>query len=194
MPPHPLVPWCPRAMQIFVYPPLGCQCLQTPDRIRKPDQISYGLSQISWKAGQVDAFQAGWFRGSRAHGAWLGSRFGTLPSGVMVPILVIAIAIRLGIRALRVFEVGMVARLLRRDAARGIVDQHHLQQVKTDVVEVGAERLRLVPDPLGERRLEIGVRRDAGPHVVGGRAQLPTMPVSHRHAPGFGGGGGGGRG
>ena len=77
----------------------------------------------------------------------------------------VAIAVLQGV-ALHILEVRVVARLLGRDAARRIVDEHHLQQVEARVVEVGAEGLRLVADPLGERRLEVGVGGDAGPDII----------------------------
>lgn len=56
-----------------------------------------------------------------------------------------------------ILKVWVVASLLGRDAAGGIIDQHHLQQVETLVVEILAQRLTVIASPLGERGLEIGI-------------------------------------
>jgi hypothetical protein len=56
-----------------------------------------------------------------------------------------------------VFEIGVVASLLGRNATGGVVYEHHLQQIQAPFVEVGAERRFEVSLPLGEGRLEIGI-------------------------------------
>ena len=83
--------------------------------------------------------------------------FREVPLGVVVSILVITIAVVSGGSALRILKIRMVARLLGGDATRGVVDEHHLEKIEANVVEVGAERLGFVANPLGERRLEVGV-------------------------------------
>ena len=69
------------------------------------------------------------------------------------------------------FKVRVVARLLGRDAAGGVVREHHLEEVEAAVVEALAERLRVVADPLRERGLLVLVRGDAGPDVLGRGAE-----------------------
>lgn len=49
------------------------------------------------------------------------------------------------------------------DAARGIVDEHVFEQIETRLIEVSADFDRGVSNPLGERGLEVGIRRDTGP-------------------------------
>ena len=72
-----------------------------------------------------------------------------------------------------IFEVGMDAGLLGRDAAGRIVDQHHFKKVEAVIVEVGAEGLELVALPFGEGVFEVGeagLVHDAGPVGFGGGA------------------------
>ena len=85
-------------------------------------------------------------------------------------VVVAAVVLRTG-RALQVLKVWVVAGLLGRDAAGGVVDEHHLEQVEAGVVEVGAEGGVGVPHPLGERGLEAGVAGHAGPDVLGRSAK-----------------------
>lgn len=68
----------------------------------------------------------------------------------------------------KVLEIGVVAGLLGRDATSGIVHQHHFQKVKTCVVEVVAQGLAVIANPLGERGLKVGIRGHAGPNIFGG--------------------------
>lgn len=77
-----------------------------------------------------------------------------------VPVVVVQV---LGV----VLEVGVVASLLGRDAAGGVVDEHHLEEIETGVIEVLAEGLGLIADPLGEGSLEVRVRGNTGPDVLG---------------------------
>ncbi len=84
----------------------------------------------------------------------------------MVPVGVV-----LGVGPGEVFEVRVVASLLRREAARRIVDQHHLQEIEARLIEVRAQRRPVVAQPFREGRLEVGIRGDAGPDVLGWRAQ-----------------------
>ena len=69
----------------------------------------------------------------------------------------------------------MVASLLGRDSSGRVVDKHHLQQIQALLVEVRGERALEISLPLRERRLEIGVGRDAGPQVLG-RGSESTTP------------------
>ncbi len=85
-------------------------------------------------------------------------------------VVVAAVVLRTG-RALQVLKVWVVAGLLGRDAAGGVVDEHHLEQVEAGVVEVGAEGGVGVAHPLGERGLEVGVAGHAGPDVLGRGAE-----------------------
>lgn len=66
-----------------------------------------------------------------------------------------------------ILEVGVVASLLGRNSSCRVVDKHHLKQIQALIIEVRAECLCVVPLPLGERSLEIGVGCDAGPQVFG---------------------------
>ena len=95
--------------------------------------------------------------------------------GGRLPVLVVtaAVVLRAGV-ALEVFKVRVVAGLLRRDAAGGIVDKHHLEQVKACVVEVGTEGGRGVARPLREGSLEVRVASHAGPDLLGGGSKEAT--------------------
>jgi len=70
-----------------------------------------------------------------------------------------------------VLEVRVVASLLGGDAAGGVVDEHHLEEIETLVIKVLAEGLAVIPQPLGERGLEVGVRRHSGPDILCGGAE-----------------------
>ena len=70
-----------------------------------------------------------------------------------------------------VLKVGVIARLLGRDAAGRVVYKHHLEEVEAGLVEVVADGLVRVANPLGERRLEVGIRGDARPVLLGGCAE-----------------------
>lgn len=54
-------------------------------------------------------------------------------------------------------KVGVIAGLLGREPAGRVVHQHQLKQIKTDVIEIVAKRLTLVPLPFREGGLEVGV-------------------------------------
>ena len=72
-----------------------------------------------------------------------------------------------------IFDVGMDAGLLGRDAACRIVDQHQFKKVEAVIVEVGAEGFELVALPFGEGGFEIGeagLVHDTGPFGFGGGA------------------------
>jgi len=72
-----------------------------------------------------------------------------------------------------IFEVGMDAGLLGRDAGGRIVDQHHFKKVEAVIVEVSAEGFELVALPFGEGGFEVGeagLVHDAGPVGFGGGA------------------------
>ena len=84
---------------------------------------------------------------------------------------VLVVAVAVGVGPGKVLEVGVVAGLLGRDAAGRVVDEEHLEEVEALLVEVGAQGCLHVALPLGERGLEVGVRGNAGPDVLGGSAQ-----------------------
>ena len=65
----------------------------------------------------------------------------------------------------------MVAGLFGRDAASGVVDEQHLQQLQAVLVEVGAQDGSLVAFPLREGRLEVRVRGDTRPNLLRGGTQ-----------------------
>lgn len=65
-----------------------------------------------------------------------------------------------------VLKVRVVARLLGRDAASGIIDQHGLQEIETVVVETRAEWCAHVTRPLGEGRFEVGIASHARPNLL----------------------------
>jgi hypothetical protein len=72
-----------------------------------------------------------------------------------------------------IFEVGMGAGLLSRDAAGRIVDQHHFKKVEAMIVEVGTEGFVLVAFPFREGGFEVGkagLIHDAGPVGFSGGA------------------------
>ena len=95
--------------------------------------------------------------------------------GRRLPVLMVTAAMVLGAGvALEVFEVRVIAGLLCRDAAGGIVDKHHLEEVKTCVVKVGTEGCRGVARPLREGSLEVGVTGHAGPDLLGGGSKKAT--------------------
>lgn len=73
-------------------------------------------------------------------------------------------------------KVRVVARLLRRDAAGRVIDEHHLQQFESSMVEIGRERLTEVSFPLRKRRLEVWIRRHARPHLFRRGAENPRSP------------------
>lgn len=86
-----------------------------------------------------------------------------------------------------VLKVRVVARLLGRNSSCRVINEHHLEQVQALVIEVGREWLLVVSLPLGERRLEIGIRCDTGPLVFRGssestrdRHQLATRIVNRK--------------
>jgi hypothetical protein len=77
-------------------------------------------------------------------------------------LVVVAVIVRAGV----VLEVGVVAGLLGRDAAGRVVGKHHLKEVETGLVEVRDQGNRVVTNPLGEGRLEVGIARNAGPDLL----------------------------
>lgn len=83
----------------------------------------------------------------------------------------LVMAVGVVLLAVVVLKIGVVAGLLGRDAAGGVVDEHHLEEVEPGVVEVGTDGLVHVAGPLGERRLEVRIRSDAGPVLFGGGAE-----------------------
>lgn len=78
-------------------------------------------------------------------------------------VAVSTVAVLLSVR--EVLEVRVVASLLGGDSASGVIDEQHLQKLKTHVVEVRAQHSVLISLPLGERWLEVGVGCDSGPHL-----------------------------
>lgn len=81
---------------------------------------------------------------------------------------------------LKLLKVRVVARLFRRDAASRVVDEHLLEQVEAMLVEWLTQGRAGVSDPLGERRLEIGIRGDAGPDLFrrGSKDAIGALAVS----------------
>lgn len=95
-----------------------------------------------------------------------------------VPVLVVAAAMVLGAGVVvEALEVGVVAGLLGRDAAGGVVDEHHLEKVQARLVQVRAKGRGGVACPLGEGGLEVGIASHAGPDVLG-RSAEETAEVS----------------
>lgn len=96
-----------------------------------------------------------------------------------LPVLVVAAAMVLQTRvALEVFEVRVVAGLLGRDAAGGVVDEHHLEKIQARLVQIRAELRGGVAHPLGEGSLEVGIAGHAGPNVLGRSAKETVENVS----------------
>lgn len=75
------------------------------------------------------------------------------------------------IRATQWLEVGVYDRLLGRDATGGVVDEKRVEQIESVVIQVGDGGGDVCPVPLGERRLEVGEGRYAGPLLLGGSTQ-----------------------
>jgi hypothetical protein len=63
-------------------------------------------------------------------------------------------------------EVFVYHGLLCRDTASRVVNEECVQQVKTNVVEGGNNGCDICAAPLGEGRLEVGERCDAGPLLL----------------------------
>lgn len=74
-----------------------------------------------------------------------------------------------------VLKVRVVARLLGRDAASGIIDQHGLQEIETVVVETRAEWCAHITRPLGEGGFEVGIASHARPNLLCRCSQNPAM-------------------
>jgi hypothetical protein len=68
-------------------------------------------------------------------------------------------------------KVSMGNSLLCRDAPSRVVHQHRVEEIKTYVVERGDNRGNVGPTPLGERRLEVWERGNAGPILLARRAE-----------------------
>jgi hypothetical protein len=72
---------------------------------------------------------------------------------------------------IRPCEVRVDNRLLRRDAASGVVHQQRLEQIQARVVKICYNGLDVNACPLGERRLVIWERGDTGPVLLVGCAE-----------------------
>ena len=81
----------------------------------------------------------------------------------MSPTSVEAVRVAIGPYACEVF---VYHGLLRRDTASRVVHEECVQQVKTNVVEGGNNSCDICAAPLGEGRLEVGERCDAGPLLL----------------------------
>lgn len=88
--------------------------------------------------------------------------------GRYIPLIVVAGAAARSRRLVLVvvLKVWVVDGALGGDAAGGVVDEHGLEQVESGGVEVVAKGGRVISSPLGEGRLEIGIRGDARPDVL----------------------------
>jgi hypothetical protein len=72
--------------------------------------------------------------------------------------LVVAITVGVGgIRPRIVLEIRMVASLLSGYTSSWVVNQHHIQQIESLLVQVGTESSVVVTKPFRERGLEVRV-------------------------------------
>jgi hypothetical protein len=98
-------------------------------------------------------------------------------------VLVVAIAVA-AVRARVVLEVRVVASLLGRDTAGGIVNEQHLEEVETLIVETGTDRGVHIANPLGEGSLEVGIRGHTWPDVLSRGAEKSVRKKSVSHGTG----------